>query len=140
MNNVQKYQNVQVLTADRVRLVVMLYDGIIKFNTIAQKAIEEGNVESRNYNINRSLAIVTELCGCLDMERGGEIADNLFHLYQYGIEQLNNANMNNDSKPIDVFSRVISELKQGWEAISDNKVETPVVNVLEQRRSISYGV
>jgi flagellar protein FliS len=140
MNNVQKYQNVQVMTSDRVRLIIMLYDGMIRFNTGAQKAIAEGDIESRSYNINRSLAIVTELCSSLDMERGGEIAENLFHLYQYGIEQLNTANMKNDSKPIDVFNRIINELKQGWEAISESKAEAPVVAAPEERRSISYGV
>ncbi len=140
MNGIQKYKNVQVMTADRVRLVIMLYDGILRFNAAAQKAITDGDIESRSYNINRSLAIVTELCSSLDMEKGGEIADNLFHLYQYGIERLNDANMKNSSASIQIFTGIIAELKLGWEAISVAKTDLPIVNAPETRRSISYGV
>lgn len=118
MNNIAQYQKVQVLTADRVRLIIMLYEGVVRFNKCAQKAIKEGDVQARNNSINRSLDILGELTSSLNMEQGGEVAKNLSRLYDFSVQQLMLANMKNESAPIEAVTKVINELKSGWEAIS----------------------
>lgn len=125
MNNFSKYQEIQIMTADRVRIVIMLYEGVLRFNKCAQKAIEEKNIAARNNFINRSLAIISELSNALNMEEGGEIAGNLARLYDFATEQLMRANMRNNPAPLDVVNRIMTELKAGWEAIATDRAAQP---------------
>ncbi|MFQ5736271.1 MAG: flagellar export chaperone FliS [Thermodesulfobacteriota bacterium] len=138
MNRINQYQNVQVMTADGVRLIVMLYEGIIRFNKQACEAITSGDIMARSNSINRSTAIIGELINSLDMDRGGEIAERLLNLYDFSIQQLTVANLKNDPAPIDAVNRVVTELKAGWEAIekaNDGAPKRPE----QQRVGISHG-
>lgn len=135
MKNIKQYQNVQVLTADGVRLIIMLYDGVVRFNKGAQMAIEAGDIQGRNLFINKSMAIISELMNSLNMERGGEVARKLESLYDFCINELNTANMKNDAKPLDSVNRVMGELRQGWEAIATDRVRTQA----EPQKSVSYA-
>lgn len=125
MNNFRQYQEIQIMTADRVRIVIMLCEGVVRFNKCAQKAMEEKNVEARTNFINRSLAIISELSNSLNMEEGGEIARNLARLYDFATEQLMRANMKNTPAPLEVVSRIMTELKAGWEAIATDRAAQP---------------
>lgn len=121
MNKVNQYQKVQVMTADRIRLVIMLYDGVIKFNRCAKKAIKDGDIEARSNYINRSQAIIGELQNSLNMEEGGEIARNLSRLYDFSMDKLAEANLKNDASAVNAVTKVIGELKSGWEGIAAKK-------------------
>ena len=141
MHDIKQYQKVQVMTSDRVRIIVMLCEGVIRFNKLALKAIKEGDVEGRNNFINRSLAIISELNNALDMEKGGEVAFNLARLYDYSTYQLTEANIKSDPDGIEAVTRVFMELKAGWEGIingkvdsKENKTRTTITN------SVSYGI
>jgi len=140
VNGLSRYQNTQVLTADKVRLVIMLYDGILRFNKLAQKAIAEADIKSRGVNLNRSLEIVGELANSLNMEEGGEIAANLARLYDFCSMSLTEANMTNDTSRIEAVNKVVSELKSGWEAISIEGLKQPSEQAApDASRSISCG-
>jgi flagellar protein FliS len=139
MNKVNQYQKVQVMTADRVRLIIMLYDGAVKFNMCAQKAIREGDVESRNTYINRSQAIIGELKNSLNMEEGGEIARNLSRLYDFSMEKLAEANLKNDASAVEAVTLVINELKSGWEGIAATQTPQTGKNIREGA-GISCGI
>ncbi|MGM0370460.1 MAG: flagellar export chaperone FliS, partial [Bacillota bacterium] len=82
-NPYQKYKKTQVETADQGKLLLMLYDGAIKFSKAARKGMEEEDYEMVNNKLNRVQAIITELQTTLDMEKGKEIAENLDMLYDY---------------------------------------------------------
>ncbi|MEK7679047.1 MAG: flagellar export chaperone FliS [Deltaproteobacteria bacterium] len=138
MKNIKQYQNIQILTADRVRLVIMLSDGIIRFNKRAVLAIGEGNTEDRNHYINRSLDIVMELANTLNMEEGGEVAENLHRLYNFSISQLLFANIKNIAAPIETVTRIVAELKTGWEAIAKEGTAQTRAGV-EKLKSVSCG-
>ncbi len=137
MSKIHKYQNVQVMTADKVRIIILLYEGIIRFNKGAQQAIKNGEIELRNNAINRSIAIITELCNSLDMEKGGNIAQNLLSLYQFSIEHLTRANLNNNPRYIEAVNKVINELKSGWEHIAAERPDGP--EQPGERGSLSHG-
>ena len=124
MNRVAQYQNIQVMTADKVRIIIMLYDGVLRFNRCAQRAIAEKKIESRNLYINKSLAIISELANSLNMEEGGEVAMNLARLYDFAQSSLTKANLTNDASAIDGVNRVMAELKAGWEAIAHSSSAT----------------
>jgi flagellar protein FliS len=137
MSGVSKYQNVQVLTADKLRIVIMLYEGVLRFNKAAQQAIENGQIELRNYNVNRSIAIVTELRDALNMEEGGDIAQKLLSLYIFSIEHLTSGNLENNVDYIENVNKVFEELKGGWEHIAANRQADAVQSA--DRVSISHG-
>ncbi|MEK7773356.1 MAG: flagellar export chaperone FliS [Deltaproteobacteria bacterium] len=138
MNNIRQYQEIQIMTADRVRIVIMLYEGVVRFNKCAQKAIEEKNVEARTNFINRSLAIISELSNVLNMEEGKEVAANLARLYEFVNEQLMRANMRNVSAPLEVVNRIMTELKAGWESIATDRAAQPLKQA--QARALINGV
>ena len=123
MNSAAKYQKVELTTADPVEMIIKLYEGVIRFNNLSKKAMEEGNIAARNDYINRSIAIISELTASLDTEKGGDIAYNLARLYEYSLNSLNMANIKNDPALIDSVTRVIEELKKGWEGILNGKNE-----------------
>ncbi|MBI1911697.1 MAG: flagellar export chaperone FliS [Deltaproteobacteria bacterium] len=136
MNRVNQYQKIQVMTADGVRLIIMLYDGILRFNKCAQLAMSGSDISGRNTNINKSLAIITELSTSLNMEQGGEVARNLARLYDFSTQQLTLANLRNEPALIDSVSKVIAELKSGWEAIATERAS----NSEHPAKSVSYGI
>ncbi len=121
MTNIEQYQKVQVMTSDGVRLIIMLYEGIVRFNTGAMEAIENGNIKDRVYFINRSMDIISELNGALNMEAGGEVAENLSKLYDYCVHSLNKANAQNSVEALEGVNRVITEVKAGWLGITSDK-------------------
>jgi len=118
MKGIKAYQKVQVMTADGVRLVVMLYEGVVKFNRMAVLAIKDDEIEKRSLYINRSAAIISELCGALDMERGAEVALNLRDLYIYCLTRLSEANNKNSIDIIDEVTGLFLEVKEGWDALA----------------------
>jgi len=132
MNALNRYQNVQVMTADGVRIIIMLCEGIIRFNAQAEKAIEDGDVEQRCRCLNKSLDIINELSNSLNMEAGGEVALNLARLYDFCAEKLTNANLYNDASLIRPVTRVVGELKAGWETVARENSGTGVDAGLEQ--------
>ncbi len=118
MKGIKAYQKVQVMTSDRVRLVVMLYEGVIKFNRLAALAIKDNDIEKRSQYINRSVAIISELCNSLDMERGAEVALNLRDLYLHSLARLAEANNQNSVRIIDGVTALFAEVKEGWDALA----------------------
>lgn len=123
MNLAREYQKNNVMTANGVGIVILLYEGVINFNNISRKAIETGDVESRSIHINKSLAIVGELNDALDMEIGGKLAINLRGLYSYMMQELMKANLNNDAAPLDLVNTLVGELKEGWVGIKEKGSE-----------------
>lgn len=136
MNRVKQYQNIQVLTADRVNLVIMLYDGILRFNRLACQSIKDGDINGRGASINRSLEIIGELANSLNMEEGGEIAKNLSKLYDFCATALTEANLKSDAAAIESVNKVVLELKSGWEAVAAERQRRAAE---EPARSVSCG-
>ncbi len=128
MTNIEQYQKVQVMTSDGVRLIIMLYEGIIRFNSGAIEAINNDNIKDRVYFINRSMDIISELNGALNMEEGGEVAKNLSKLYDYCVHALNKANAENSVEALEGVNRVVAEVKAGWLGItSENTSATDLL-------------
>lgn len=95
------------------KLIEMLYEGVMRFNAQAKKAIKDGDIEKRVYWINRSVAVITELIAVLDM-KGGRVAQYLEGLYNYEIQLLNEANLKKDESKLDEVSNVFKGLLEAW--------------------------
>jgi flagellar protein FliS len=118
MRGINVYQENAVVTQTRGRLVVLLYEGAIKFLRLSEKELAAGDYAAKGEYINKALAILNELDGCLDMDAGGEIAQNLRKLYQFMIRHLVQANINRDPRRIQEVIKCLEDLCEGWKAIT----------------------
>jgi flagellar protein FliS len=106
-----------VENADPHTLVQMLFDGAIERLNMAKMHMHQGNIALKGENISRAISIVDGLRTSLDMEKGGEIAENLEALYDYMQRQLLKANIENSEEKIQEVLSLIGEIRAGWMAI-----------------------
>jgi flagellar protein FliS len=118
MNGFAAYQDTAVTTQSKGRLIVLLYDGAIKFMKLAIKELEARNYAEKGRYINRAQDIINELNAILDMDAGGEIAQNLRSLYLFMSRRLTEANTNRDPQMIREVIGLMEELNQSWKAIA----------------------
>jgi flagellar protein FliS len=96
----------------------MLYDGALRFTSQARDAIERTDIPARREATARALAIICELQGTLDMEKGGAIAQSLNGLYVYITGLLMNAAAKKDVGHADEAMRVLTTLRNAWAEIA----------------------
>ena len=118
MNGIAAYQQTAIGTQSKGRLIVMLYDGAIKFMKLAVRELEAGNFSSKGQYINRAQDIINELNAVLDTEAGGELATNLRRLYLFMNGRLSEANTKRDPQMIVEVIRLMEELNQSWKVIT----------------------
>ena len=118
MNGIGVYQETAVSTQNQGRLVVMLYEGAIRFLTQAVDDIQQRDYAAKGYNIQKAADIIYELNTVLNMEQGGQIAQNLRALYNFMLRQLNEANLQKDVQKIEEVITLLKELNQSWRAIT----------------------
>ncbi len=118
MKGIAAYQQTAIGTQSKGRLIVMLYDGAIKFMKLAIRELEAGDHAAKGQYINRAQDVIDELNAVLDMEAGGEIASNLRKLYLFMHRRLNEANAKRDPQMIREVITLMEELNQSWRAIT----------------------
>ena len=118
MNGVTAYRDTTVTTQNKGRLIVLLYDGAIKFMRLAIKELEAGNYEAKGQYVNRAQDIINELNAVLDTDAGGEIATNLRKLYCFMNNRLSQANIKRDPQIIRDVIILMEELNRSWKAIA----------------------
>ena len=118
MNPASVYQDYAVETQSRGKIVVLLYDGAIKFLKLAKSELDKGNFFEKGQYIGRAQDIISELNSVLDMEVGGEVAQNLRSLYNFMSTHLIDANIKSDPDKIDDVITLLEELNKGWKAIA----------------------
>jgi flagellar protein FliS len=118
MKGIGAYQQTVIGTQSKGRLIVMLYDGAIKFMKLAIQEMEAGNHAAKGQYINRAQDVINELNAVLDMEAGGEIARNLRRLYVFMNRRLSEANTKRDPQMIRDVITLMEELNQSWKAIA----------------------
>jgi len=111
------YTESSILTAPPERLVVMLYDGAIRFLKQAAVAERSGQQQMFLDRLRRAEAIIDELTVTLDHDRGGVIASRLHGIYTFSRRQLLDAWRDGDADKIDEVSGMLSELRDAWAEI-----------------------
>jgi flagellar protein FliS len=120
----QKYKTTSIQSASPEKLLLMMYEGAIKFTKLAIKAAEEKKVAERCVNIGRAFDIVLELNNTLDHKVGGEIAARLEQLYMFITEQYTKSNVSGSVEPLKVSLKILENLYEGWkQAIEKLKKE-----------------
>jgi flagellar protein FliS len=118
MNGFETYQETAVCTQSKGRLIVMLYDGAIRFLKQAVVALEEKDYAAKGVLLTKAMDIIFELNTILDMEQGGEVSQNLRSLYNFMHRHLSEANVKKDPRMIQEVITLLEELNQSWRAIT----------------------
>ncbi|MGZ3772837.1 MAG: flagellar export chaperone FliS [Pseudobdellovibrionaceae bacterium] len=128
-NAYQKYKATSVQSASREKILLMLYEGAIKFTKLAIKAAEEKKIADRGINIGRAFDIVMELNNTLDHKVGGDISVQLEQLYMFMMEQYTKANISGSPEPLKANLKLLQTLYDGWvQAVEKLKKETETVD------------
>lgn len=123
-NPYAKYKQTQVISATREQILLMLYEGAIKYTKLALKAAEEKKVVDRCTQLGRAYDIVMELNNTLDHSVGGEISSTLEQLYTFITDQFTKANLTGDPEPLRNALKVLETLFEGWQgAVQKLKTE-----------------
>jgi flagellar protein FliS len=130
-----QYTQRAVETASPGQLVVMLYDGLIRFLGQAKAAMERGQAGEAGLKTSRAQAIVTELRVSLDMTRG-PIAHNLASIYDWATQEMTRARLANDPERLAVLIAQFTDLREAWAAVATtarpteaDEARRPVVGV-----------
>jgi flagellar protein FliS len=117
-NPYQQYRATKVQTAGSVDLVVMLYQGAVKFIRLGIDAIERNDAKTAHTNLVRAQDIIVELLGSLNREEGGQIASQLSGVYDYCFRRLVLANVKKDVDPAREVLRILRDLGTAWQEIA----------------------
>jgi len=112
---IKQYQQNQIQTASPEKILIMLYDGAIQYLNKAKKELENKNIQEVHNNIIGAQKIIAEFMNTLDMELGGDVAVNLYNLYEYLHFRLIQANIKKDIVMIEEVLGHLKDLKQTWE-------------------------
>lgn len=119
------YKTQEIMTASPARLVAMLFDRAIASLNDAIEAIKAGDIE-RRWNSNRqAIEVVAHLAMTLNMEKGGQIAQNLDQLYRFVLSLLPQIDLRNDVKPAEDAIRILEPLRVSWHELSGQGAGQP---------------
>lgn len=108
------YQKQAIETASQEEILLMLYDGAIRFLLISKKAHEAQDWEKYNRHLLKTQNIILEFMNSLDLEMAGEVGRNLYNLYEYFHYQLVQANIKKDLALVDEVLTHLRGLKATW--------------------------
>ncbi|MDO6355398.1 flagellar export chaperone FliS [Caloramator sp. CAR-1] len=115
LNALNAYQQNSIFTASKEKLLLMLYDGLVKFIRLAIVGIEEKDIKKAHENFIKAQNIILEFMATLNMEVGGEIAKSLMLLYDYMYRRLVEANTKKDKAIAEEVLGFAEELKETFE-------------------------
>jgi len=108
------YRNTGVQTADQRTLILMLYDGLLRFLQKSIVKMEAREIEAAHNYLVRSREIVAELLATLRPEKAGDIGANLKRLYVYAFNRIVEANLRKDPEMVREVIKIVSTLREGW--------------------------
>ena len=132
-NSADQYKQMQIKTASSGKLLLMLYQGAVKFMKLAKKNIKEGKIEESHKSIIKAQNIILELQNTLNKEDGGQIAIQLESLYDFIYRELIQANLNKNIKHLDNVIPIVEELFVTYKEIIMN-------NNPEKQKRVNVGV
>lgn len=118
--NVKNYRQTNIETSDRGKLIIMIYDHCIKWCKKAIESINENNIQEKTKAIFKAQDGITELMCSLDQEKGGDIAKNLYRLYDFYSRHLTEGNLRNNVQNVEEVIKMLEELRSAWVICVDN--------------------
>ncbi|MGL1902364.1 MAG: flagellar export chaperone FliS [Fibrobacterales bacterium] len=129
------YTNTDIETADRGQLIVMIYDHCIKWCKKAVEAVDNNKIELRTKAIFKVQDGITELSCALDHDKGGDIAQNLYWLYEFYNYHLSEANLKNNKEHIVQIQEMLQTLREAWMDAADQCRKSGSVDMRVNQKS-----
>ena len=125
LNAAENYTTVGVtsgaMSASPHGLVLMLFEGAMLAVSASRMHMQIGRTAEKAQAISKAVAIIQDgLMASLDRKSGGEIAEQLFSLYEYMVVRLTEGNISNRAEPLEEVGRLLAELNDAWQAIGKN--------------------
>lgn len=120
MNPYAQYQEAQFETAPKERLLIMLYDGLIRYNNAAIASMQGGQVQKAHDYCIRNQNILSELMSTLNFDVDKEFAQNLFDLYEFLHAQTISANIKKDPEILNKIHHIYLEMREAWVQAAKN--------------------
>ena len=114
-----QYRKNQISTSSQGNLILMMYEGAIKFTTLALESMSKGDLAEQGKYIQNAHDIVNELSLALDFKKGGDVAPRLESLYQFILSQLTLANIKSDKKPLQTVNNILNPLLDAWTQLNE---------------------
>lgn len=119
INYLKNYKQASVQTASPGKLILMLFDGALRFLEASKIGFREPAENFRRNeiiynNITKSVNIFLELQSSINLEKGGDLAKTLYSLYDYMIRQLHKANLEKDIELVIEVERLLLPLREAW--------------------------
>lgn len=137
-NPYRQYQKTAVTTASREKILLMLYEGAIRFVKQARSAMDENKIAEKGKFISKATAILSELMATLDFKVGGELATDLESLYVFMIDKLIEGNIENNPQCLNQVEDLLNTLYVAWSDVIKNPradgVPSPVLQSDEFQR------
>ncbi|HPN30134.1 MAG TPA: flagellar export chaperone FliS [bacterium] len=131
-NPYNQYKKSSIQTASQGKLILMMYEGAIKFLNIAIEHIALKRYDIVNSNIIKTQDIITELMLALNLEVGGDIAKNLYSLYDYMNRRLVEANIKKNEEIAKEILKLLLELKEAWDLVVKKTNETQQTKYIQK--------
>jgi len=112
------YRTVDAQSRSPLELVVMLYDGGVRFLGDALEANERKDMVARAIAVSKALAIVGELRSTLNLDEGGDMALDLDRLYDYMMTRLLDVTTKRDTSGLEEVQRLMITVRDGWRQLS----------------------
>ena len=110
------YRRQDVMTANPVDLIIMLYDALKKNIVLGKRGIIKKDIPGAHKHLIKAQEIITELINSLDMNY--QISEELLDLYEFALKSLADANMHKDVEPLDPVIEMIESIREAWKEIS----------------------
>jgi flagellar protein FliS len=124
MRGAAAYRQTEAESRSPLELVVMLYDGALRFVGEALAAHADRDLARRARGVSRALAILGELQSTLDMTGGGDVARELDRLYAYMQDRLLDVTMQHDGEALEEVRRLLTTLREAWAQVATASAPT----------------
>lgn len=128
-----QYQTVQVTTTDRGRLLLMMYEGALKFLRQSKAGLESNDMAKFCRFLSKAQAIIAELMNTLDFEKGGKIAKDLDRLYDFMLFYLTEANLHRDAKRVEKVIELLETVYAAYKEIIEGEKAKEISSQQTQR-------
>ncbi|HYR85258.1 MAG TPA: flagellar export chaperone FliS [Terriglobia bacterium] len=139
-NRLSKYEDTAVQTSSPEKLVVLLYEGAIRFLRQAATATQSRNIEQKRQSVDRALAVIQHLQSTLDRDKGGDVAVTLDRLYIYITSRIVEGSGKLQVAPFEEAIKLLSTLLSGWEGIANKQPERAVPTTLLAQQATSQRI
>jgi flagellar protein FliS len=112
-----RYQQAQFATADRGQILLLMFDGGLRFLSQAEDALRANRMEEFVRQLGRAQAIIAELLHTLDHRAGGEVARQLDALYRFMLEHLVTANVQKSPRHVADVHRLLTTIADPFRQI-----------------------